>query len=251
MPDPTTDPGLAPPFEHEREEARVTEEAGDLPDLVSVPYEPSTNNEEFNRLLNMLSPPANAPAIQSRTTDGELAAHYDAADVRPPRRSPTPLPEARVLLNCTGDVAPHREDVPRAVAGRSTPPPFDARGEDPSRTITIVRTRSIFPGVLLGAAAAALLLFVFVCIGVTLRDAHRAPVSTGATLIAPALPSRVEALDIPPVRPEPGPAPAVPATGTSAGLDTAPPTASTAPTAQPAHPEAASPPPSRKIEREL
>ena len=198
-------------------------------ELVAIPYEPSTNNDDYNRLLNMLSPPATAPAIQSPTTDGELAAQYDAAGVQLARRSPTPLPEPRVLLNCTGEdsgqAAPRGSDAPAAVAGRSAPPP-----EDRTRpTVTIVRTRSMLPGVLLGAAVTALLLFLFVCVGVAVRERHRSPGTATVTEAtagrAALLPSpRVTGPDIPPPPPEPDStssipqvpstlAPAPPATG--------------------------------------
>lgn len=229
-------------------------------DLVAIPYEPATNNEDYNRLLNMLSPPATAPAIQSPTTDGELAAQYDAAGVPLARRSPTPVPEPRVLLNCTGEIAPRGSDAPVAVSGRSAPPP-----EDRTRpTVTIVRTRSMLPGVLLGAAVTALLLFLFVCVGVALRERHR-PQSTATASDATASrasfpPSpRVTGPDIPPPPPEATSsssstssalAPAPLSTG-AGGAAIVPAAVTTEKTDAPARLPVETPPPSRKIEREL
>jgi hypothetical protein len=239
-----------------------TQGEGPRPELVAIPYEPSTNNEDYNRLLNMLSPPATAPAIQSPTTDGELAAQYDAGSIPLARRSPTPVPEPRVLLNCTGEIAPRGPGAVAYVAGRSAPPP-----EDRTRpTVTIVRTRSMLPGVLLGAAATALLLFLFVCVGVALRERHRSPSSTTEAQAGRAalLPSpRAAGPDIPPPPPELGSTSAVSAlSSTTSALVAAPrssvsggpvrvPAVATDKTDAPARLPVESPPASRKIEREL
>jgi hypothetical protein len=124
----------------------------------------------------------------------------------------------------------------------------------------------MLPGVLLGAAATALLLFLFVCVGVALRERHRSPRSTTEVTASRAslLPSpRAAGPDIPPPPPEPDTfaSPAVsstasavsaapPSTG-SGGAAIVPAAVATEKTDAPARLPVETPPPSRKIEREL
>jgi hypothetical protein len=300
MHEPTTDPGGQP-----TERAPVDQGSVDTPrvnppteaDLVAVPYEPATNNEDFNRLLNMLSPPATAPPIQSPTTDGELAAQYDASNLRPPRRVATPIPEPPVLLNCTGDIPspmtrspatspntnaraqelpevtqkmqpgtksswPAQPLVPAAPSDRA---PSD-QGNRPPRTVMIVKSSMLLPGALIGAASAALLLFLFVCIGMVFSNRPRNGAGATTTTIssAPFVTAATPPLSIPPIStpiPDDIGMPAAPATGTAlpsptsaspTAIDSGRPAASSPkPSAPAGRHDIEAAPPSKKIEREL
>ncbi len=172
-----------------------------------MPYEPSTKDPKINSLLSHLKPARAPAALNAPTTDGELAAKYHAPVRDVPARNRTPVPQPKLVLECTAEVAIADVDqTPRVDIPDSRPSPMVAssaptvilpRLSPPSRS----HARPLMLWSVVGVSASAVLAFLIVAVlhdgGPRPADATRnAPASASTQLSAtPSLPS------FPPPRP--------------------------------------------------
>lgn len=244
-PETTTDPG-APPDEAE-------------PARPPMPYEPSTTDAKINSLLSRLKPARAPTALTAASTDGDLAAKYHAPLRDLPNRNRTPVPEPKLVLDCTAELPPV-SDRDRTTARLRLPGEQVALVPSPIPTVVLPREPAyalpgrrpvvVWAAVVLSAVTLFSLVIAALWSGTTPRGAT---VSTTASLRASTVMSA-----LPLVPPTADPAPPSPSVASTASADAptkrAPSAAPSTPppvrSATPA-PRASSPAPSPTPQRHL